>query len=75
MSDVVKVAVASLAVGNEGANLKLTTTDRVEINFLLDDLAVSLLGLTLGSVVAEAVARKDRGEKPRIFQREDANNG
>lgn len=62
-ADTVKVVVATLQSEGNATRLRMTTTDRVTIDFDLDDAALGLLCLTATPMLLTA---KDRPE-PTIF--------
>ena len=67
---------------DEGAEFTFTTVEGIEIKFLLDDMAVALLGLTMGAVHQEMKGRvkpvdghlTDKSAM-RLFEKEGTNNG
>lgn len=68
-NDTVKVTVAMIAPKGDHSALTMTTTDGMTVEFFLDDMAISLLGLTYQSALMGAKARKDAGKNPTIFER------
>lgn len=59
-TDVVKVSFASMRNTDEGlALLTMKTVDGPEVEFLLDDLALSILGITYGPVIEATKKRLD----------------
>ena len=70
-TDTVKVIVATL--GNEGDHTKLimTTTDKVRIEFELDDLAMSTLMITSQVAFLQGVKTRHESNVPTIFPRTD----
>lgn len=69
MSDAVKVRMATAASTSKGVELKMLTTAGPEVTFLLDDLAIGLLGLTLQATLEErhAAAERDGDSAIRLF--------
>lgn len=64
MSEPTKVILASLVATEEGTALKMTTTEKVNVEFVLDDLALSVVGLTVDKALDAATKRIS---KPFIF--------
>ena len=81
MSDIVMVRMATARASEEGTEFTFSTVEGVEIKFLLDDLAISILGVTMSAVTADMKARltpvPGQTKQPvRIFEKEgEGNNG
>jgi hypothetical protein len=65
MSDTVRVSAATADSTPDGTLLLLKTVDGPDVKFLLDDLAMSLLGLTLHGVMQVRRAQIDN-DKNRV---------
>lgn len=74
-TDTVRVRAATAAPKPEGVELEMTTVDGVRVKFLLDDLAMALLGLTLQGALqarkAEYDASPDPEKRVRIFKEDN----
>jgi hypothetical protein len=68
-NDTVKVVAATLTPVGDHTKLTMSTTDKVTIEFALDDLALGLLGLTASTALMSA--KNSRSETPTIFKRSD----
>lgn len=64
MSEPTKVILATLQASDEGTTLTLMNTDKKKAEFVLDDLALSLIGLTVDKALDAATKRIS---KPFIF--------
>lgn len=71
-NDTVKVIVATIAPKDDHTVLTMSTVDKVVIEFALDDMAMSILGLTLNSAIHSAKERS-RNNTLTIFKRTDEN--
>lgn len=65
MDDAVRVKLAAATTNENGTSLMFKTVEGVNINFLLDDLALGILGLTLGSAITVA---QTRSGNPIVFK-------
>jgi hypothetical protein len=69
MSQPVRVNMATADYTDEGVRLVLTTTAGPTVEFLLDDIALTLLSITMRSAGQAVIARnKGEGVRPRVFQ-------
>lgn len=71
-TDVPRVRMGHAAPADDGVLLTLMTTAGVEVKFLLDDLALGLLGITLNTAM-RAEEQRLKGDKHavRIFKKEN----
>ena len=74
--DTVKVRLATARPTPEGTELVLHTIDGPEVTFLLDDLATTLLGVTMSTVYHEIKGRVKPGDKDtyKLFEREGSSS-
>lgn len=71
-ADTVKVTVATAQATSEGVALTMKTIEGVEVSFLLDDLATSILGLTLhGALSARKAEVTNSDQNVRLFGRDE----
>lgn len=66
----VRITSAIVASSADGIQLEMQTTEGVNVSFLLDDVALTLLTITMRSAVAETVSRNKAGSAPRVFSTE-----
>jgi hypothetical protein len=69
--DQARVILATVTPKGDHSVLLMTTEEKVRIEFALDDLAISMLALTMGSAMQNI--KLTRGEKPTIFARTETN--